>query len=128
MMDTDANRYRMDADLLPYLYQWAQSGAPFGAHDAIPYAAMMIAHLETLDRDDADYLLSHGWTRVFDDMQATRKGNARADITLSTGTLVRHVRVVNGCQHAYGNTSVAGEMTPDEWTEYCATIRTMGGK
>jgi hypothetical protein len=47
----------------------------------------------------------------------------RNDITLSTGAIISHTRMPNGAQEATVSNRINGEMTHQEWAEYCLKIR-----
>lgn len=61
-------RYRMDNATFQHLTTWCDNF--FRPEVAGPERDRIITHLETLDTEDAEYSISHGWTHVYDVMDA----------------------------------------------------------
>lgn len=55
----------------------------------------------------------------------TEKAKVHADVTLSSGRVIRHERMENGAQMATPTTGPE-EMTDAEWTEYVSIINPKG--
>jgi len=63
-----ATKYTMDDATWQHLTDWCYASTHTD-DESQELRDQIVAHLEALDKEDADYSLSHGWTHVRDVME-----------------------------------------------------------
>jgi hypothetical protein len=82
-----------------------------------------IADIDAQIARTADPMATDRLYKKRDRLATTASAQPRVSMLLSTGRTVAHERMSNGAQHAYIVGSATGEMTENEWSEYCELLR-----